>query len=339
MGSISIVALLVVSAKAAVCIGVGPPFDRPTAQPLRQGHKLIIPWMEANAPTFRVSRWAAWWPDAELSRPDISFLDHCLEGLAPWDTVTDTVILVTKPGKSRFFYTELMRRRPSDLHIIGGLKTHLLPGGEPKDKRPYDFADPPTWRRLAREAAQIAGITGTNVVVLDNETALKRYNQGEATIDYDKLRRSLAPLRETGVQFWWHPIRVHADTASFPDRHKHSVRLVKTIVDAVPDSVFLTAYTAWHGWERNRGGEVDLRRELIDLVGPRRVHDRLFVTSDGYWHWKDGRKRRCFTPEEAHRAIPALPGKVIEIYPGAVNWVSVAREFARLNQQQRRGEK
>jgi len=262
--------------------------------------------------------------DVGLSYANITNLEHCIEGLPHWAKVTDTVIVLTKPAKINTLYPKLMQRKPAGLHIVGGLKTFIL-----KD----DYANPDGWRKIAAYAQQVVQITGSNVVVLGSETSLTPFHKGKTTIDYDKLRESLAPLRETGIQFWWHPVRILANSSAFPDREKETTRLVQTIIEVLPDSVFLTAYTSWHGSERNLRGEMTLRKKMIDLVGPDHIHDRIFATPDGYWHYARGTKKRCSTSAEAATQL-ATPngGIIVDIYPGALSWVRIAKEFAQLMQ-------
>ncbi|GJM23698.1 MAG: hypothetical protein DHS20C16_01130 [Phycisphaerae bacterium] len=259
-------------------------------------------------------------PDVNLTHPNIKYIDHCIEGLPHWAKITDTVIVLTKPERIATLYPELMRRKPSGLHIVGGLKTFML-----KD----DYADPAGWQAIARSAQRVVNITGNNVVVLGSETPLTPFHRGEATIDFDKLRKSLVPLRDTGIQFWWHPVRILSSSPKFPNREKESTRLVETILDVLPDSVFLTAYTSWHGYEQNRHGELSMRKKMIDLVGVDHIHDRIFPTPDGYWHYSGGKKKRCSTTAEAITQLNKPNGGVImDIFPGGLSWVQVAKEFA-----------
>ncbi len=280
----------------------------------------IIPWIEVNAPYARVARWAHTRPDAILSRPNINYIDHCVEGLPYWSKITDTVIVLTKHKQVDTLYPELMRRKPSKMHIIGGLKTFVL--GE-------DFANPQGWQTIARYAKRVVRITGSNVVVIGCETPLLPFHRGKASIDFDKLRESLSQLRDTGIQFWWHPIRILPNSPDFPTREQDTTRLVQTIHEVLPDSVFLTAYTSWHGFEKNRKSELTLRAKMIDLVGIDHIHDRLFPTPDGYWHYDGGVKKRCNTVAEAvDRLSQPNGGVIMDVFPGGLSWVQVAKEFS-----------
>ena len=285
----------------------------------------VIPWLEVNAPQTALKRW---YPEPARTRPSMTVIDYCIQGLEHWAKVTDTAVVSTKPGKVTALYPQLMRRKPAGISIVGGLKTYILEGTAPGDKRPYDFADPNGWRLIAEGAKKIVEITGNNVVVLENETSLGAYHNGRAAIDCDKLAKSLKVLRETGIEFWWNLPRILEDTQQFPNRKDDTSRLVRTIAEALPNCVFLTGFTAWHGWERNRNGEVDRRKMMIELVGLDRMQERLLVTHDGYWHKPEGTKtRRCFTPQEADRQMKELPGTVFNIYPGGASWEPTSKAY------------
>jgi len=283
----------------------------------------IVPWLEVNAPEAPLKRF---FPEQAKGRPPMSMIDYCLEGVEHWAKITDIVIVSTRPGKVTALYPELMRRKPPSLFIIGGLKTYILAGTSPKDPKPYDFADPEGWRRIAEEGVRISRITGTDVILLDNEVALGAYHRGEATIDYDKLATSLEALRQTGLQFWWYLPLNFEDDPRFPTRKAETLRLVRTIADAVPRSIFSTGFTAWYEWERNLNGEVDHRQAMIDLVGLARIQERLFVTEDGWMTIWSGPKR-CHTPLEALALMRQLPGDVFIVYPGGSRWVSTSKAY------------
>ncbi|MFQ5413728.1 MAG: hypothetical protein ACE5E6_04635 [Phycisphaerae bacterium] len=287
----------------------------------------LVPWVEVNLPRSPVARW---FPEAGRTRPGATLLDFCVEALPHWAKVTDVVIVSTKPGQVRALYPELMRRKPDRLFIIGGLKTYTLPGTTSHDDTPYDFADARGWRRIADEARAIVRITGTNVVVLENETTLTPFHKGDATIDYDKLTRALGALRETGIVFWWNLPTILENSRAFPNRQAETTRLLKVIADALPDSAFMAGFTMWRDWRRNAHGEVDRRREALAILGPKRMLERLIVTPDGYWHYSGGRKKRGFTATEALAARAGIVGDTVNIYPGAAHWVDVAKQFEAL---------
>jgi len=280
----------------------------------------VIPWVEVNAPLTKVARW---FPNAGRSRPDMLMRDYALEGIKVWAEVADTIIVSSRPNQIRALYPYLMEHKPKGVRIVGGLKTYNLPGATTGDHRPYDFANADGWRAIADQARDVAQITGTNVVLLDNETTLARFSRGEAVIDCARLRTSLRALRETGIVFWWNLPRVLGNTKTFPDRRKQTQKLVAAIRESLPSSVFLNGYTAWH----DRTNSADLQEWMTERVGRRRMQTRLLVTPDGFIHYPGGRRRRCFTPAEAVAQIRQLGGREVNIYTGGAFWVSVARKF------------
>ena len=104
---------------------------------------------------------------------------------------------------------------------------------------------------------------------------------------------------------------------------------MRTVADALPDSVFIEGYTMWPDWEKNRKGEVDRRRRMIRLLGSQRIQERLIVNADGYWHYTDF-KRRSYPAAEGLEMMPKLLGNVVNVYPGGNDWVDVAKQFKAL---------
>ncbi|UCC29046.1 MAG: cadherin-like domain-containing protein [Phycisphaerales bacterium] len=285
--------------------------------------KLLVPWMEVNGP----NSWAeSLYTTEQGAEPGMTVLDYCLVGLASWSQVTDTVIITTQPGQIENLYPELMQRKPSTVRIIGGIKTYSLPGAQPNDNRPYDFAEADGWQFIVDEVVQIAEITGVDVVVLENETALSPFVHGEESIDFARLAESLVPLVEADVQtWWWLPWIMPNDPVDFRDRQVVSTALVATCAETVPTATFLTEYASYYGW-RSFSGVVGRRHAMFDLVGGDRLQEGLFVTPDG-WLDVGGQSRRVYTTEEALDEVLALPGNVVRLYPGSSSWILVGREF------------
>jgi hypothetical protein len=304
------------------------------AQPAAPSTKQIIPWIEINLPDKLL---ADVYPSLVGDRPPIRMKDYAIEVMTVWAESADTMVVSTRPGKVDALYPFLMAHKPHDLRLIGGLKTYLFPGVTPDDKRPYDFTEREGWRRIAEESRRIAELTGVSIVVLENETALKPYHERGAKIDYAKLIQSLEPLRETGIQFWWNLPRILEDSGHFPDAREQTTRFVQAIITALPDSVFLGGYTAWADWRTHRSDEVGRRKQMLDLVGPQRMQERLFVTQDGRWHVSptETKRRPCYLPAEAVKAMEEIPSEVFNLYPDADSMLSVACEFARLRPRNR----
>ena len=219
-----------------------------------------------------------------------------------------------------------MQQKPAHIQIIGGLKTYILPGASPSDKRRYDFSDIIGWKRIAEEAKRIVKITGTNIVLLENETALKPFHSGKSKINFDQLSRALEPLKNSGIQYWWWWPAVLIRSSDFPDREKQTARLTQIIADAVPNSVFIGAYHAWHGWQHDRNN-VSRRQTMLDIVGPDRLHEILYVQPDGFVHSSNFKKKQCYQAEEVQPFLKLHPKQTYILYPGVGNWVVIAEKL------------
>ncbi len=284
---------------------------------------IIIPWLEANSPRLKVEDV---YPGAERSDPDMTLREYAFEGMLIWDNISDTMIVSTRIGQIYNLYGPLMSWKPADVNLIGGIKTYVLEGTRPDDDRPFNFADPVGWETIAAASEEVARLTGQNIVLLENETALDKFHNGSAGIDTAALAVSLVPLRDTGIVYWWNLPRIKPDSVEFPTQHEETMELVKTIADALPTCVFLTTYTAWY----NQSDETkQTRLEMIEMVGLERMQERLFATPDGYVHYPS-RDRRCFTSVEAMEQINTLPGAEINVFPTGPYWITIGRELAEL---------
>lgn len=286
-------------------------------------HPSFIPWVEINNPRMKLSKVN---PDIDRQQGKVSLGDHNLRGLKLWSQVCDRVIVTTKPGKVESLYPDLMQKKPQHLQIIGGLKTYILPGASPSDKRRYDFSDTNAWKQIVDEARRIVNITGTNIVVLENETALQPFHQGKSTIDFDRLRLSLVPLKESGIQFWWWWPAVLNATSEFPDRQQQTARLTRVISEAVPNSIFIGAY---HAWYNNLSDKANLERRqaMIDITTEGRLHEILYVQPDGFVHYSLIKKKRCYKPDDISSLLRQHPDETYILYPGVANWVMIAELF------------
>ena len=283
----------------------------------------FIPWVEINSPRMKLSQVN---PDADRKHGQISLRDHCITGLKRWSKITDKAIVTTRPGKVETLYPDLMQHKPKQLEIIGGLKTYILPGASPSDKRRYDFTDKTGWKRIVKEAKRIVQITGTNVIVLENETALKPFHQGKFKIDFDRLRHSLAPLKESGIEFWWWWPAVLNNTSDFPDREKQTAQLTSAVADAVPNSIFIGSYHAWQSRQRDPNN-LRRRQTMIDILGPARLHEILYVQPDGFVHYSNFKKKQCYRAEEVQPFLDEHPKVKYILYPGVRNWVAIAEKL------------
>ncbi|GIK15512.1 MAG: hypothetical protein BroJett003_04760 [Planctomycetota bacterium] len=267
----------------------------------------IIPWLEMNLPYEDVA-----------SRPGVSGLDYAREGLKAWAQVTDVAIVTTVPARVEGVYAALMRDKPANLHVIGGFKTHF-------DLRPT-FHEAAGWGRLARAARRVVALTGNNVVVLENETALGEFHGGRSPETLAEISAVLRPLAETGLEFWWNMPVVLLDTPSNARRRENTAELTRRVYAAVPRSRFLTGYRAWAEnplAEALRGAEA----RMHETVPESRTVEKLQVRLAGQ-PYSGG--KRFFTPAEALQELSGRKSAACIVYTGETDWVRVAEEFGRL---------
>ena len=277
-------------------------------------NKKVIPWVEVNEPD-----------SPSQVDPQKTAMEDCLDGLAEWSRAADMAIVSTKLDRAEKVYGPLRvaTRRPR--WIIGGLKTYAVPGATDDDDRPYDYAHAETWKRIAAEACAIVELTGVLIVVLENETALKKFHAGQAGIDFGALYDALAPLRRSDLTYWWWFPCVLDDTEAAPDRRRRSIALTAMVASAVPKSRFIMAHAGRPEWYDN-AGEVRQRREMIDLVGNAHVLDLVYVRRYGLF----SNGKPAFKAEQVLAEKGQWFGDQIILYPGARDWTSVGRQVAAL---------
>lgn len=285
-------------------------------------HKAILPWREINLPAQPALEL---YTPAQGAAPGMTVLDFGVAGLNEWSNVANEAIITTIIPNIPFVYPQLMNRRPPGMRLIGGFKTVNIPGTAPYNPNLYDFTNAAAWQEIAQAAQQVVAITGTNIVVLENETTLTPYYQNLETIDYAAMHAALAPLRNTGIEFWWWlPVVLH-DWNGFPDRFEQTTAFTGALAQALPNSVFLTGYSGWYSWEQNVDG-VD-RQRMIDTVGLARIQEGLYVSHDGYWHYTNEPSLRCFTAAESFSPTGPLSGDTVRIYPPGSDWIQVSQAF------------
>jgi hypothetical protein len=290
----------------------------------RPARPKILPWLELTERRLIFSEKLG---RVEGSEGRVTFGEYCIRGLDYWKKVTDTAIITTHPDTLKGTFEYLMARRPAGMRILGGISTYSLPGGTPQDRRPYDFADAKGWEAIAGRARHITRLTGNNVCVLENELALKPFHSDGKSIDFEKLQKTLATLRATGIEFWWYLPAIAENTAKFPNRQQESIQFIKAISTALPNCRFIVGYIGYGDWRQNKRTEITRRQMMVHMLGQPRLLDYMAVTKDG--HWENGNPLLFHTSQTAFAEIKNLPevGEIC-IYPGHMNWVTIAREFA-----------
>lgn len=290
---------------------------------------MIVPWSEFNIPFADVTQEPLNLLPQDGAVPGLLLRDFCLEGLEYWSQATDRVIITTRDGQLQNLYPYLMANKPPSVQIIGGTKTFTLPGSAHYNPATYDFADGPGWEFIAQEVQRIAQITGVPIVVLDNETSLMPFHQGLEEIDLEKLKESLKPLRDTGIEIWmWLPMVVR-NYSLMPDQMSRTIPLVIAVRDALPNCKFLTPYKAWYDW--NFDSQVAARNAMIDLVGLEKMQEGLYISRTGIWDYPEPEEDlRCYSPEESLVMAQQANGEMTRVYMTQADWIVVGQRFANL---------
>jgi hypothetical protein len=288
--------------------------------------RVLIPWIEINSPVSPILKSV---PEAVGAIPGQSQRDFCLQGLKDWAKVTDTVIVTTQADNAQYLYPYLMERKPANLRIIGGLKPgSKLRGTTRRSTDPYDFTylgsveEKKGWAYLVDRAEYITTVTQNNIVMLDNEGALWRFNvmEEKCDIDPDELANRLALFNDRGIQVWsWLPsILGTVDT----ERRAQTMALVVAWRDGLKNSVIFAYNMMWYGWQNVEEKALN-HKEMVNLMGQKFVYDYLIVTPDGYMHYPN-KKIRCHIAQET----VLKTASVSIIYSGAKNWLPVSAAFA-----------
>lgn len=141
-------------------------------QPESKPSLKIIPWVEDNFAKY----------DAPV-----------VEGLQIWQKVTDTAIVSTMPGRADLFAS--IHDGVPGMKIIPGLKTMNL-------LRRFDAVE--GWEHVASEIRAIQSVTGSKIILLENEVAMKKYVDGEHKLNLQQLRKGLKKL-PADLQYYWYP--------------------------------------------------------------------------------------------------------------------------------------
>ncbi|MCL2330573.1 MAG: thrombospondin type 3 repeat-containing protein, partial [Phycisphaerae bacterium] len=243
----------------------------------------------------------------------VSEIEFCRRGLKQWGRVTRTAIVVVAPsGLASDPYGYLMAQKPPGLRIIGGINTgNILRGCDPYSASIWNFSDPAGWQNIALMARGITQKTGNNIVVLDNTSALLHWytDNNNLTINAGVLKSALAPLNDTGFEFWWNCPQVMANVAGIPQRQQRTVELIRTIRAAVPKSRFITTYMSPLSGPTTT--DILLRNIMIQEVG-------------GLENLFDSRGASYTSPP-----LPEfVPRRNMVCYmPGEAKWVSSGRKF------------
>lgn len=232
-------------------------------------------------------------PWVELNTPNAANIATVLKGLEDWALYCDRAIVTTHPNYPFHSYPTLVEQSP--LPIIGGIKTLAVSD---------NYADAEGWRLIAAISVSIAHVTGSNIVVLDSEAALK----ASPECDLSKLRVSLRELERTGLEYWFYlpHIKPGAD-------YEFTTKLVETIHAALPTARFTL------GKSGVPNGLDDPEQAALRIAMRRATGDQtielLYFTQDGTIGRTEVFEVDELQEELSLRLQPAI------VYPGWSNWL------------------
>ncbi len=280
-------------------------------------NRRFIPWVEINAPTAEILELV---PEVIGAKPGQTSREYCVAALHRYAKMTDTVIVTGQAYNVHTLYPYLMENAPEGLRIIGGIKPGgRLPGCTKAGTEPYDYTylgsveEHMGWAYLVDRAQYIASVTGNDIVVLENEGALWRFHVSEEGVDIDleELSARLELFDQAGIQVWAY-LPTMLGSPDTP-RRERTTALVETYLDALHEPIIF-------GCDRGRDWRTTYhlaRREaMLALAGS--LYDMIYVRSDG---------DRYYTPEGAIEEMNTPPNSNFIVYPGIINWMSVAEDF------------
>lgn len=246
----------------------------------------IIPWIEVNI--FDARR-----------------MDNAVAGLKIWARITDTVIVSTEP-RGGALYGRLHSQVPK-LHIIPGLKTSPILSRA-------GFDSPKGWARISKLVRAMCETCETKRIVLENESAIRSYIQGESSIDFPRLREGLRLLPKD-IEIIWYPAA--AGTGEKLDRY---VKLLKAVEGSCKVRFVELCYSGGPRFFQSRGAA--RLKARVDGVKSRSTLPLVYLDDKGkYW-----------TSREVADALPHFerlwgPEAQVIVYPGEKNWVGAAQSL------------
>jgi hypothetical protein len=240
-----------------------------------------VPWIELN------------------SVGDDEALESAVTGLKVWQRVTDTAIVSTIPGKAEI-YSRLRERLP-ELNIIPGIKTSERLGTD-------DFDNVDAWKLIASDVSEVAEAAGQDRVILESESALLGYFDGEWSIDFDQLAIGLAYL-PPDIEILWYPSIV----SKGQEREDRSAAVCE-LVEEVCSVQFVDL-----GWDAPDSPDSPLRkaaRERLDRIADNvTLPITYFGTLSGYEYWRY---------DQIFEVMDYLSHPEMIIYPGDAYWIDAA---------------
>lgn len=193
------------------------------------------------------------WVEASVYAP--GSYENWLEGAKRWEMLgMQGILLVTSP-----FERTLFKRAQYDvrhLTVVPGLKTNPVLSGKPP------LAG---WLEFGQAARDIARRTGSNVIVLDNETLFGPAYSGSTSFNW--LDHQTGLTRMAGLvpdlEFWVYP-----GVRGLGSERETSIRLVRLFTDAPLNCRVLDTVSFW-GPGADRDPETAVSRNKLEAVCPR----------------------------------------------------------------------
>lgn len=305
--------------------GDPPPDTRPLmARSVARAHarrvfgRDVSLWHELNAPDRTIAGlYGDDFPFPLPAPPEMKLIDYTVDTLDAWKNVTSTAVVTTRSWYIERVYKRIAHDVPS-MTIIPGLKLNMYLD-EGVDDLLTDLA---MWEAFTADALRCAELTGTNQIVVMAEGQMARFYAGQYVPDVDKFRDAMRPLRESGLRVRWYPVGTHG-----PLPTEDAVRLVRGILEAVPDSHFVSVGDGFP--IRENDPDQNARRVAQFGVTLGRVAHHLFVAGGkrNVYVYADGRTRRAYSPVEFLSWIDRRSVGDVWVFPGTFNAWQVGREL------------
>ena len=236
------------------------------------------------------------WFLAWIEVNQLDAVDDAVAGLREWSTLTDTAIVTTVPGKLDIL-DDICKRVP-ELQIRPGLKTNDAL------KR---FDDVDGWKNVGVMLSYMAERCGSDTVVVENESAVRKYGAGEETLDMNLFRKAMQHLPKA-LKIIWYP----GITGNDADKQTRMMDLCNAVVEVhgnvtlVDRSYGRPTAVGWH-WSKEA-------RKWLVVIGAPTIPMQYVQGSDDYWRYDQIR--------EALGHVINAPEVII--YPGAKDFEPAA---------------
>jgi len=256
----------------------------------------LTPWGECN------------WPDALTNTTDPNsptFFEHTVEGLKVWNSVTDTAIVTTMPGKADLY--PRLRQAVPGMRIIPSLKTlELLADG---------FESGDGWARVADEVAAIIQLTpNAEQVLLENEEAVRPFIKGDQMSDIARLGAGLLQLPDDMVYLWYPSIWGNEAEQG------RCAEVCRVVEDVLPNVRFIDQRFQGQPAVTDPSRAAADRRLMKIAKSPTLRMAYFYGPDHPHMFWRDDQIHQALLQLRSGRTGPAEA----VIYPGWRRWVEAA---------------